>query len=271
MPYDTLMEGKYEVATTLYENPQRTVQVYRAVNKETNAVVAVKVIKKDYGTDFALVANEVKILKALRGCPHVVQFYEDCSTASTVQIVMELAGKDLVDVIGTTGLEEEAARQVFLQLLDAVESLHCEGVAHRDLKCENVLFDEGGCLKICDFGLATFVNSPDGGTRILSRRCGTRPYIAPEQLSGGGYDGRVSDIWALGVILFAMLSGCLPFREASPVCRRYVRHSANVHNFPPWTRFSESSMSLVNRLLDPIPHRRATLPEIRAHPWCSPC
>ena len=122
------------------------------------------------------------------------------------------SGGDLFDHIVNKGhiCEQEAARH-FLQILDTIQYLHSQGICHRDLKPENMLLDSDGNVKLIDFGLSTEQKS---GQR-LTTMCGSPSYICPEMLSRQPYDGMKADIWAAGVILYAMLCGQLPFQQTN--------------------------------------------------------
>ncbi|KAA3462319.1 CBL-interacting protein kinase 9 [Gossypium australe] len=106
--------------------------------------------------------------------------------------------------------QKNEARTYFQQLINAVDFCHGTGVYHRDLKPENLLLDTHGVLKISDFGLSALSQQEDG---LLHTACGTPNYVAPKVLRDQGYDGRASDIWSCGVILFVLMAGYMPFDE----------------------------------------------------------
>ena len=108
-------------------------------------------------------------------------------------------------------MKEDVARKYFQQLISAVDFCHSRGVTHRDLKPENLLLDENEDLKVSDFGLSALPDQRRSDGMLLTP-CGTPAYVAPEVLKKKGYDGSKADIWSCGVILFALLSGYLPFQ-----------------------------------------------------------
>jgi serine/threonine protein kinase len=114
---------------------------------------------------------------------------------------------DLCKMLG--GLGERGGRFFMLQLLDAVSCMHKKGIVHRDLKIENILFDQDLNLKVADFGFAAFEN-----INKLNDYCGTKTYMAPEIKRGKTYDGKQVDVFSLGVILFILVQGIFPFMEA---------------------------------------------------------
>ena len=117
-------------------------------------------------------------------------------------------GGDLFDyIVDKQHLESQEAAYIFHQILDGIEYLHSHSVTHRDLKPENLLLDEKGDIKIIDFGLSNEYRSG----QMLTTMCGSPCYVSPEMLQRQPYDGVKVDLWASGVILFAMLFGFLPF------------------------------------------------------------
>ena len=201
-------------------------------------------------------------------------------------------------VIKKNGLAEAVSAPLFAQLVGAVRTAHSLGIAHRDLKLENVLLcgqeGEPGAmqLKVVDWGLAhQHAISADGLVlpEMLHSRCGSRSYMAPEvtnkqfpQVSGSGYDGFLADTWSLGVCLFAIHLGFFPFEhadaEADWRARRVVEAQGRgestmrtIFSFYPHKpleeAFSASLLQLLDRLLVFDPSRRATIAEAAAHPW----
>ncbi|CAJ1398499.1 unnamed protein product [Effrenium voratum] len=126
-------------------------------------------------------------------------------------------------------LSEQAARSYYRQVVDGVNYCHDQLVAHRDLKLENLLLDRSReCVKIIDFGFAAHVPSRDTKLKAF---CGTPSYMAPEIIRGEGYSGFAADVWALGVVLFALLLGTLPF-AAKTEMQLYARIRRGTFSFP---------------------------------------
>jgi 5'-AMP-activated protein kinase, catalytic alpha subunit len=197
---------------------------------------------------------------------NVVNLREVLVSSSRLYMVMELCtGGELFEHIGN--LSEPEARLIFRQLIGGVEHMHLNGIAHRDLKPENLLLDDDKNLKITDFGFATVLgNEMDHREALLTTRCGTPHYIAPEVLdtSNKGYDGKKSDVWACGVILFVLVAGYLPF-EGNTHKKLYDSIMHDQLSIP--ETFSTDLGSLVRELLTKSPHLRPPLSEIRKHPW----
>ena len=202
-------------------------------------------------------------------------------------IFMELAGGgELFDQVidrGVNAMPESLARSFFLQLLDGVHYCHLAGVAHRDLKLENVLLNQAGDLKLIDFGLSHVYPRLQDGTLDRSKPlrdvCGSKSYAAPEVLAAHGYDGFAADMWSLGVCLFAMLSGFFPLDEASRNDWRYPKlvegqkhGQSTVQTVYGWykrtaTHLSREVVHLLDHLLMVDPKRRLTMAATRDHAW----
>lgn len=202
---------------------------------------------------------------------YVVGMKEVLASRTKIFIVLELVtGGELFDKIVSEGkFSEEMARFYCKQLVEGVEYCHNLGVCHRDLKPENLLLDEQGNLKISDFGLsALYVGDADGDgtsrTELLHTTCGTPNYVAPEVLADKGYEGKKADVWSIGVILYVLLAGFLPFDE-STIVALFAKIQAADFTYPKW--FSPSVRSLLDSIITADPKARLTLTEVRDAPW----
>jgi len=144
--------------------------------------------------------------------------------------VTELAANgELFDLVSTAdnlnGDKMKYARFIFKQIADGVQHLHVKGIAHRDLKLDNCFLDENMAIKVADFGLMKCFAGTNAS--VLKTKCGTTNYMAPELHAGGEYDGTAVDIFAMGVMLFMMLTTMEPFHEATSKDRWYLRLQAN--------------------------------------------
>mmetsp|Transcript_4617 Transcript_4617/g.10015 ORF Transcript_4617/g.10015 Transcript_4617/m.10015 type:complete len:459 (-) Transcript_4617:240-1616(-) len=205
-------------------------------------------------------------------------------------IFMELAGGgELFDQVidrGANTMPEEVARQFMLQLVAGVLHCHADGIAHRDLKLENVLLTKEGVVKVIDFGLShRYGRQPDGSLNTdqpLSDVCGSKSYAAPEVLARRGYNGFAADVWSIGVSLFAMLSGFFPLDEASSNDWRCPKlqtaqlagRSTTAVVFGwykrPYAHLSLSVISLLDAMLAIDPAKRLSLEQVLLHPWMLP-
>lgn len=257
--------GKYEVGRTLGEGNFGKVKYAR--NMESGQPFAIKILEKKRirGLDVTdQIKREIGTLKLLKH-PNVVRLYEVLASKSKIYMVLEYVnGGELFERIESKGRFSEAGgRKLFQQLIDGVSYCHNEGVYHRDLKLENVLLDQSGLIKITDFGLSALPQHlRDDG--LLHTTCGSPNYVAPEILSNKGYDGATSDTWSCGVILYVLLTGYLPFddRNMAVLYQKIFKGEAQI---PKW--LSPGAKDLIKRILDPNPHTRITMHEIKEHDW----
>ncbi|KAL6623467.1 hypothetical protein ACP70R_033346 [Stipagrostis hirtigluma subsp. patula] len=260
--------GKYELGRLLGRGTFAKVYLARPV--AGGEPVAVKVIDKAEVMGTAGMAprvlREVTAMRRLRH-PNVLRLHEVLATRARIYLVMELApGGDLLSRLAALPrrrLPEHAARRVFVQLVAALAYCHARGVAHRDVKPQNVLLDGDGNLKVSDFGLSALPDSLRDDGR-LHTACGTPAYAAPEVLRRKAYDGAKADAWSCGVILFVLLAGYLPFDDSNiaDMCRKAHRRE---YEFPQWV--SQPARRLVSRLLDPNPATRVAVEALATHPW----
>lgn len=159
-------------------------------------------------------------------------------------------------------MSESEARFFFRQIIAALAFIHSKGYAHRDLKPENLLLDDNQCLKLIDFGLCA---KPKGGMENLLRTCcGSPAYAAPELICGRSYLGAEADLWSMGVLLYALLCGYLPFDDDN-INILYKKIQQGKYDVPSW--LSQDSMQLLGDLLQVDPKKRITMQQLVYHPW----
>ena len=259
--------GHYILGKTIGEGTFGKVKLGR--HTLTDEKVAVKILEKERikdVSDVERVAREIHILKLIRH-PNIIQLYEVSSnqiieTPKHLFLIMEYAsGGELFDYIVTkTRLDEKEACCFFQQIVSGIEYIHKLGVVHRDLKPENLLLDCNKNIKIVDFGLSNTYKPNE----LLQTACGSPCYAAPEMIAGKKYVGLKVDLWSSGVILYAMLSGYLPFED--PNTSELYRKILNCeYEIPEW--ISSLGRDIITLILDTNPETRYTIGKIRGHSW----
>uniref|UniRef100_A0A8C7TW00 non-specific serine/threonine protein kinase n=1 Tax=Oncorhynchus mykiss TaxID=8022 RepID=A0A8C7TW00_ONCMY len=205
--------------------------------------------------------REVRIMKGLNH-PNIVQLFEVIETENTLYLIMEYAsGGEVFDYLVSHGrMKEKEARAKFRQIVSAVHYCHLKNIVHRDLKAENLLLDADSNIKIADFG---FSNEFTMGNK-LDTFCGSPPYAAPELFQGKKYDGPEVDIWSLGVILYTLVSGSLPFdgQNLKELRERVLRGKYRVPFY-----MSTDCEGILRRFLVLNPTKRCTLEQIMNDKW----
>ncbi|KAK8471023.1 hypothetical protein PHAVU_003G121600 [Phaseolus vulgaris] len=257
--------GKYELGRTLGEGNFGKVKF--AKHTDSGQPFAVKIIEKNKIIHLNItnqIKREIATLKLLRH-PNVVRLNEVLASKTRIYMVLEYVnGGELFDIIASKAKRSEGeGRKLFQQLIDGLSYCHSKGVFHRDLKLENVLVDNKGNLKITDFGLSALPQHlrEDG---LLHTTCGSPNYVAPEVLANKGYDGATSDAWSCGVLLYVILTGCLPFDDRNMVVLYQKIFKGDVQ-IPKW--LSPGAQNLIKRILDPNPEKRITIAGIKEDPW----
>uniref|UniRef100_A0A803LZ90 non-specific serine/threonine protein kinase n=1 Tax=Chenopodium quinoa TaxID=63459 RepID=A0A803LZ90_CHEQI len=249
-------------------------KVYHARSLTTNQSVAIKVIDKSktHPSMEPRIVGEVAAMRRLNH-PNILKIHEVLASKSKIYLVMELAkGGDLFGKLSRRAdhrFPEPLARKYFHQLVSALHYCHQNGVAHRDVKPQNLLLDEEGNIKVSDFGLSAVAESAVAVSKekmMLQTSCGTPAFAAPEIVgrTRNGYDGSKADAWSCGVILFVMITGYLPFDDGNLVIM-YRKMHRKEYRFPSWV--SKPARGLISRLLDPIPKSRLSIDDIPNDSW----
>jgi 5'-AMP-activated protein kinase catalytic alpha subunit len=259
--------GHYNIGKTIGQGTFGKVKL--GFHTLTNEKVAVKILEKDRIKDVAdveRVAREIHILKLIRH-PNIIQLYEVTlnqiiETPRHLFLIMEYAsGGELFDfIVSNTRLNEPEACKFYQQIISGVEYIHKLGVVHRDLKPENLLLDCNKNIKIVDFGLSNTYKQGE----LLQTACGSPCYAAPEMIAGHKYSGSRVDLWSSGVILFAMVSGYLPFEDPN-TADLYKKILGCEYEVPSWV--SHLTKEFLSKILDTNPETRFTISQIRQHPW----
>lgn len=270
-------------------------KVKKAHSQKEHKIVAIKLVSKsrapkDYLEKF--LPREIDVVKGLDH-PNIIKYYRCIETTRRVYIIMQYAenGSLLDRIRGEGQLSETLARHIYHQLVAAIDYCHRRGVVHRDIKCENLLFDKHDVLKLIDFGFARKFQVPGGrlsrsclaasrtsltkGTTttttvsaasdLSDTYCGSYAYACPQILRGTPYDPHFADVWASGVVLFAMVFGRLPFDDSS--FARLLKQVSAKLNFS--TKGSRQVSELCKAFLNHVLVRTGTrsIKSVREHPW----
>lgn len=256
----------YEIRETLGTGTFGKVKL--GVHRVTGHTVAIKCIKRAQidAQQIARLQREIRILTMLRH-ENVILLYQVIHTPKEILMVMEhVNGGDLLDHINSRGpIAEVDGRSVFMQVVEGLRFCHSLGVAHRDLKPENILLDHNAKVKIADFGLSNIMD-PGGFLKTL---CGSPYYASPELLGGPTtYDARQADIWSVGVILYAMLCGELPF-QSDTLPKLFQKIKDGSFTLPKTHMLSPEAVDLISKMLVVNPQDRYNAAQILAHDWCT--
>jgi serine kinase len=265
---NALERKRYVIGKKIGEGSFATVHLayYTDRISSKKVTIACKILDKEVQPDDR---SEFEILKKVQH-PHIIHVHDILNRGSNVFIFMELAENgDLFDFIESNGeVPEEKAKTWFLQMTSAVQYLHNNNIAHRDLKCENILFSCEYDVKLADFGFACFSVNRDGHHVLRETFCGTEAYAAPEILKQQPYDPKLGDVWSLGVILFIMLNRSMPF-DSSDHHMQYKDQMDRNYEFEPQVldTVSASAISAVKDMLEPDMTLRPNIDEVMAHVW----
>ncbi|KRZ67397.1 Maternal embryonic leucine zipper kinase [Trichinella papuae] len=266
------LNGFYELYETIGSGG--FAKVKRGVHVLTGGSVAIKIMdKKALKKDLPRVKTEINALKHL--ChQNIGRLYEVIETERKYFLVLEYCtGGELFDyIVKKDGLPEPEARHFFRQIVAAVVFVHEQGFAHRDLKPENLLLTDDLRLKLIDFGLCA---KPEYGLQdSLNTCCGSPAYAAPEIISGKAYYGNETDVWSMGVLLYTLLCGCLPFDDDN-ITAMYRKIQANIlillfpysGQYKEPTDVSSNAVNLLRCMLQKDPAKRIKAKELLTHPW----
>jgi len=239
--------------------------VNECVHKASGAHYAVKIINKDTvkPEEKVLLRTEIAVLK-LMDHPHIIKMKDLYESRDTIYIVMEmLKGGELFErIVGRPRFTEQEAAKLLRPLLESIAYMHDLGIVHRDIKPENILCGADlSELKIADFGLSKMILPSEK----MSQPCGTLSYVAPEVLTSQGY-GKEADLWSVGVIMFLLICGKLPFDGAQPedIIKATVQGDLKV-NPTVWGKLSEPAKGLMRALLNKSCTNRITAREALKH------
>jgi serine/threonine protein kinase len=233
-------------------------------DSQSSTLFACKVVSRRYLVDHNLFKHfeqEVRLLPSLNH-PNIVHFEDIVFTPDHIFLIMEYCSQgDLFSYVVSNGvLPEYQARDIFHQIAHAIQFLHDRNIVHRDLKPENILLDHNYNPKLGDFGFCCSLKP----NNLIETPCGSPLYAAPEVISGAKYDGKMADIWSLGILLFTIVTGMVPWFSANEIelfrqiCEDEVQIPKTV---------SPGLRDLLQKMLRKEPGLRITVEEVLQSPW----
>jgi serine/threonine protein kinase len=248
----------------------RYAEVFKVVDLKQQKSVAIKVIdlkksEENYRKNF--LPEELKIIQK---CKHnnIIKLYEICQKYNRVFMIMEFApGGTIAELLRKKGVfNESTAHVMFAQIVSAVHHMHVEGIAHRDLKLENILLCNKDIPKISDFSFAIQAKHLKDGKS--TQFCGSLIYFSPQILQTQPYDPFIYDIWSLGVCFYILLNDSTPFPVGNDKLmlkkqlNREWKFRTKVES-----KLSSNLKSMMSSMLEPMVEKRITSEALMSHPW----
>ena len=238
--------------------------VFLGIHEETGQKVSIKQLKKSELNTDNLLIKEINIQKKLFH-PYLTQMYCVIEKSDDIYIISEYCSKgDIIKNLLEKGtFDESFSCKIFQQIISSLEYLHKNNICHRDIKPENILLTEKLDAKLTDFGLSRHFKKNE----LLNSSCGSPIYAAPEMLEGKSYDGTKIDIWSLGISLYTMVCGELPFvvddeNDIYILMDKIIKGNYNIPEF-----LSNECKDLIKNMLVTDPDKRITLEQIKNHKW----
>jgi serine/threonine protein kinase len=239
--------------------------VILATQDETGDSYAVKLISRQFLVDHNFVVQfqrELTIFSTFDH-PNVLKFVGVLDDENLIYVVMEYCPMGTLHemLVSSGALSENTARLIAHQIVSAISYLHSLDIAHRDLKPENILIADQSTVKIADFGFSR----ENSGQTLFRTQCGSPLYASPEVISSIPYDGKAADMWSVGVIIFALVTGRVPWEDVQNQNRLFYDIQTARYHIP--ANLSQNLANLLGGLMNPQPLMRFTVAQALSHPW----
>ena len=258
--------GPYEIIDFIKEGSSS--KIYLAKSNYTNEKVVIKAIKKSRFhqnlEDLLLLEKEIESLKILKH-RNIITLYEIYESQNFIYLVREYCpGKDLIEkLINKKRFSQEEALIIFFQLLDAFIYMHKMNICHRNIRTEHILFDKNNKPKIIGFGYSSFYKKNEK----LDESYGSLCYVCPEIINEQPYNPELADVYSLGVILYVLICGYLPFSDEDDNKNKILISEGKIE-YPKEINFKLKD--LLKHMLDKDPKKRYNFQNIIKHPWIKP-
>ena len=258
------IDGEYILKGIIGEGTFSKVKL--GINKFTGQKVAIKILDKLKLIEvegIERVLREIKISSELNH-PNIIKIYKIIEEEKNYLVIMEYCeeGELFNYIVKKERLSENESSFFYYQLINALEYLHSKGIAHRDLKPENILLGENHIIKLIDFGLSNYFDE----NKLLITPCGSPCYASPEMIRGEDYNGPDNDIWATGIILYAMLCGYLPFENEDNDKNNNLLFKKILSGKLDYPKYlSDTAVDLIKKILVNSPKNRIKINEIKKH------
>ena len=258
--------GPYELIEKLKDGGYS--KIFKAKSRHTGDFVAIKVINKmgfqETAEDVLLMIRQTEVLKILKH-RNIVSLYEIYESTKFFYLIMDyLPNGDLIEkIINKKRFKEEEALNIFSQLVDALYYMHKNEICHRDIRTEKILFDKKNKPKLVGFSYSSFYTKD----KKIKDNYGSLCYACPEIIQDEYYNPELADVWSLGVVLYVMVCGYLPFSEEDDNKNKDLIINGEV-DYP--AEISNKLKDLLKHMLDVNPTKRYNFQKIIKHPWFKP-
>ena len=258
--------GYYDIKEKINEGEFS--KIYLGISKYTNDKVAIKIINKlsfmKNPDDILLIKKEIEVLKILKH-RNILTLYEIYESKNYIFIITEYLSQELITILlNKKRLSESDAQMLFIQLVDAFQYMHKLQICHRDFRLEHIMLDNNNIPKIIDFGFSSFYKKGEQ----LEEPIGSLSYTCPEIIQQKKYEPELADVWSLGVTLYVMVCGYLPFSEEDDKKNNDLIISGKVE-YP--SEIGNICKDLLKKMLEVDPKKRINLLKITRHPWIKGC